>query len=173
MRESDLRYILLKNPTGTVCGYTSLMPTIEDGEPVLYCYEIHLKPELRGTGLATLLMDLLETIATSIAIMDKVMLTVFTCNRRATAFYRRCGFEVDEASPQPRRLRNGIVKNPDYAIMSKTINKKRAGPSQVSQAKCYKDKDSCSSIYRPDKIAKLDHSKTSQIEATVAADRPK
>lgn len=170
MRESDLRYILLKNPTGNICGYTSLMPTMEDGEPVLYCYEIHLKPELRGTGLAALLMDLLETTATNIDIMDKVMLTVFTCNRRAMAFYRRCGFEVDETSPQPRRLRNGVVKNPDYAIMSKTIDRRHAGPVRIGQAKRSMNNVPCSSIYRPAKIAKLDQSKTSQVESMVTED---
>lgn len=125
MREPDLRYILVKDPAGVVCAYASLMPTMEDGEPVLYCYEIHLRPGLRGSGLAALLMRLLETAATRIGIMDKVMLTVFTANHRAVAFYRRCGFDVDPTSPQPRRLRNGVVKRPDYVIMSKAIDRAR------------------------------------------------
>ena len=33
---------------GSIRGFTSLMPTWEEGEPVVYCYEIHLKPEMRG-----------------------------------------------------------------------------------------------------------------------------
>ncbi len=48
MRTSDLRYILVKDVDGTVKGFTSMMPTFENGEPVLYCFEIHLKPELQG-----------------------------------------------------------------------------------------------------------------------------
>lgn len=177
MREPDLRYILVKDHAagGVVCGYTSLMPTMEDGEPVLYCYEIHLKPDLRGTGLAALLMGLLETAATNIDIMDKVMLTVFTCNHRAMAFYQRCGFEVDETSPQPRRLRNGVVKRPDYAIMSKTIDRRRrAVPAPVGHVDSSKDgvmPDN--SISRRAKIAKLDQSKMGQIESIVTEGVPK
>ena len=48
MKSPDLRYILVKSAAGALCGFTSLMPTYEDGQPVVYCYEIHLKPELQG-----------------------------------------------------------------------------------------------------------------------------
>lgn len=127
MREPDLRYILIKDSSGKVCGYTSLMPTIEEGEAVVYCYEIHLKLELRGTGLAGLLMGFLDTVARNIEVVEKVMLTVFTCNTRAVKFYRHCGFEVDDISPRRRKLRNGIVKEPDYVIMSKRVERAQNG----------------------------------------------
>jgi hypothetical protein len=48
MKSEDLRYILLKDKAGDVVAFTSLMPCFEEGEPVVYCYEIHLKPEVRG-----------------------------------------------------------------------------------------------------------------------------
>ena len=48
MRSPDLRYILVKDGDGKINGFTSLMPTFENHEPVVYCYEIHLKPELQG-----------------------------------------------------------------------------------------------------------------------------
>lgn len=135
MREPDLRYILIKDLSGQVCGYTSLMPTIEEGEAVVYCYEIHLKPELRGTGLAGLLMGFLDTVARNIEIVEKVMLTVFTCNTRAVKFYRHCGFEVDDISPRRRKLRNGVVKEPDYVIMSKRVERSQnGGMNDSSQA---------------------------------------
>lgn len=172
MREPDLRYILVKDPAGNVCAYTSLMPTMEDGEPVLYCYEIHLKPELRGTGLAALLMDFLETVATNIKIMDKVMLTVFTCNHRAMAFYRRCGFDVDETSPQPRKLRNGVVKELDYAIMSKTIDRRHSVLAQTGQGSVAKGSIREGSGSRLAKMAKLDQSKTSQNQSRISKDLP-
>lgn len=123
MRDPDLRYILVKNAAGRVCGYVSFMPTMEEGQAVVYCYEIHLELGLRGTGLAGLLMGYLDTIAGNITVMEKVMLTVFTCNTRAVDFYRRRGFEVDEISPIPRKLRNDVVKEPDYAIMSKYVQR--------------------------------------------------
>jgi hypothetical protein len=52
MRSVELRYILVKEKgSGTIRGFTSLMPTYEEGEPVIYCYEIHLQPELQGCEL--------------------------------------------------------------------------------------------------------------------------
>jgi len=50
MKSPELRYILVKNPEGIIHGFTSLMPTYEEGEPVVYCYEIHLKPEVQRYG---------------------------------------------------------------------------------------------------------------------------
>lgn len=47
MKSPDLRYVLVKNKSGEVRAFTSLMPTYEEGEPVVYCYEIHLKSELQ------------------------------------------------------------------------------------------------------------------------------
>ncbi|KAJ4418053.1 hypothetical protein N0V82_005807 [Gnomoniopsis sp. IMI 355080] len=133
MREPDLRYILVKDSSGQVRGYISLMPTMEEGEAVVYCYEIHLKPELRGTGLAGLLMGFLDEVASNIEVMEKVMLTVFTCNTRAVKFYEHCGFEVDEISPRRRKLRNGIVKEPDYVIMSKRVERCQNGALNVAE----------------------------------------
>jgi N-alpha-acetyltransferase 40 len=63
MRSPDLRYILVKADAATgntedgeadgrgndrLCGFMSMMPTFENGEAVVYLYEIHLRPELQG-----------------------------------------------------------------------------------------------------------------------------
>jgi N-alpha-acetyltransferase 40 len=48
MKSAELRYILVKDARGSIRGFTSLMPTYEEGQPVVYCYEIHLKPEMQG-----------------------------------------------------------------------------------------------------------------------------
>lgn len=142
MRDSHLRYLIVRGDNddddnscakSSVRAFVSLMPTMEEGQAVVYCYEIHLQPELRGTGLARRLMECVECVARGIGggggLMEKVMLTVFTCNRRAGAFYARCGFVLDECSPAPRRLRGGVVKEPDYAILSKRVARegKRVG----------------------------------------------
>lgn len=47
MKSEELRYILVRNGSGGLGAFVSLMPCFEEGEPVVYCYEIHLKPELR------------------------------------------------------------------------------------------------------------------------------
>lgn len=48
MRSPDLRYILIKDQEDVINGFTSMMPTFENGQPVVYCFEIHLKPRLQG-----------------------------------------------------------------------------------------------------------------------------
>ncbi|KAK4186286.1 acyl-CoA N-acyltransferase [Podospora australis] len=122
MRSAELRYILVKEEeTGEIHAFTSLMPTYEEGQPVIYCYEIHLKPHLQGTGLAALLISFLTTVAANLPPVIKVMLTCFLSNARGLAFYKKMGFEADGISPVPRILRFGKVFNPDYVILSKVI----------------------------------------------------
>ncbi|KAF3069727.1 hypothetical protein GL218_07994 [Daldinia childiae] len=125
MKSPELRYILVKNIVGSVRGFTSLMPTYEEGEPVIYCYEIHLKPELQGTGLGKILMGFLENVAVNTPPVEKVMLTCFLSNQRAFTFYKKLGFEKDEISPEPRKLRFGKEFIPDYVIMSKAVKRER------------------------------------------------
>lgn len=170
MWHPDLRYILVKDSNSVVRGFTSLMPTIEEGQPVIYCYEIHLEPELRGTGLAKLLLGLLETVAYNMGLVDKVMLTVFTCNKRAVGFYQRCGFLRDGISPQPRTLRGGKVKMPEYEILSKCVEPRRVTTTGGAPPNGVRDKpassgadkqeegaeESTSGPRRPAKIARLD-----------------
>ncbi|KAL1858781.1 N alpha-acetyl-transferase [Diaporthe australafricana] len=174
MRDPDLRYVLIKDSHHVVKAFTSLMPTIEEGQPVVYCYEIHLEPELRGTGLAKLLMDMLETVAYNIDVVDKVMLTVFTCNKRALDFYHKCGFARDEISPQPRALRGGKVKLPEYEILSKRVgrplvtNEDGVRPNGVLNGATFSrgdergksDGESTLASQRPAKMARLDLDET-------------
>ncbi|KAK2042678.1 hypothetical protein LZ31DRAFT_500308 [Colletotrichum somersetense] len=148
MRSPELRYILVKEAPpaaaaaadggdggeketgeqgGRICGFTSLMPTFEEGEAVVYCYEIHLEEELRGTGMGRGLMDCLVRVAESIPGIEKVMLTCFVANAGARAFYERLGFERDAISPPERTLRSGTVFVPDYVIMSRRVVRMRAG----------------------------------------------
>ncbi|KXH65999.1 acetyltransferase [Colletotrichum salicis] len=144
MKSEGLRYVLVKKSDVSVpessaagkdeseeaaddkiCGFMSLMPTFEEGEAVVYCYEIHLLEELRGTGVGRTLMDYLTKVAKSIPTIEKVMLTCFIANADARAFYEKLGFEIDALSPVERKLRFGKVFVPDYVIMSKRVRDKR------------------------------------------------
>ncbi|KAF5492670.1 N-alpha-acetyltransferase 40 [Colletotrichum siamense] len=128
MRSPELRYVLVKESDGErLCGFTSLMPTFEEGEAVVYCYEIHLLEELRGTGMGRKLMDYLVAVAESIPIVEKVMLTCFVANKAARGFYEKLRFERDATSPVERKLRFGKVFVPDYVIMSRKIQRREGG----------------------------------------------
>ncbi|KAL7962022.1 acetyltransferase [Trichoderma compactum] len=119
MKSPDLRYILVKDDGGAVKGFTSLMPTFENHSPVLYCYEVHLLPELQGSGLGKHLMNQLITIAENIPSTKKVMLTCFTSNLNGLNFYEKLGFAKDDFSPRDRTLRGGKVVRPDYVVLSR------------------------------------------------------
>ncbi|TGO56958.1 hypothetical protein BCON_0071g00120 [Botryotinia convoluta] len=106
---------------GEIKGFMSFMPTFEDGIKVVYLYEIHLMDELRGTGLGTHLMSLLTNIARAIPGVEKTMLTCYTANEAALKFYRKLGYEKDEYSPEPKRLKGGKVLESDYVILSKRV----------------------------------------------------
>lgn len=153
MREMDMRYLLVRRrgdyrpsqppactgpePAGTshqprmatrdstgILGFMSLMLTIEEGQPVVYIYEIHLEPQLRGLGLGKHLFTIAEHIGRATG-MEKVMLTCFRSNARARAFYTAMGYDIDECSPRPRRLRGGVVKEVDYIILSQRLKGQR------------------------------------------------
>lgn len=127
MRLPDMRYLILRRgkidrdgDRGQLLGFLSFMVTYEDGKEVNYCYEIHLAPEAQGLGLGRQLMIRYEEIGRRIG-LEKAMLTVFKSNAKAMRFYERLGYVVDDFSPEPRTLRNGTVKEPEYLILSKPL----------------------------------------------------
>ena len=123
MRLPDLRYVLLMRPLSEeIVGFMSFMLTFEDGFEVIYLYEIHLDPSLQGCGIGKQLFGLFEG-AGKRAQVRKAMLTVFKANEGALRFYEKLGFEEDDFSPRPWKLRNGVVKEPDYVILSKELEK--------------------------------------------------
>lgn len=84
------------------------------------------------TGLGSLLMSFLESIASRTPTVEKVMLTCFLSNPKALAFYKSSGFAEDPISPVPRKLRYGREFVPDYVIMSKKVESKVAPGSASS-----------------------------------------
>lgn len=124
----DLRYLVVKSAPGEgdgdgdgeVQGFCSFMLTYEDGCEVVYCYELHLRPRVRGLGIGKLLMGLMEGVGREVGV-EKAMLTCFVENQEARRFYERLGYDVDEYSPSVRRLRGGVLKKPTYVILSKRL----------------------------------------------------
>ena len=55
--------------------------------------------------------------------MEKSMLTCFKSNEAALEFYFHLDYHTDESSPEPRKLRNGVIREPDYIILSKQLQK--------------------------------------------------
>ncbi|KIW26533.1 uncharacterized protein PV07_09620 [Cladophialophora immunda] len=122
MKSPDMKYIILFDGNSHLAGFVSFMITYEDGYEVLYIYEIHFTPEWQGKGLGKKLMTVAELIGYNVGI-TKVMLTVFRANSRAVTWYTRLGYEEDDFSPAPRKLRNGTVKEPGHIILSKQVKR--------------------------------------------------
>ncbi|KAI9171729.1 putative N-acetyltransferase [Paramyrothecium foliicola] len=127
MRSPDLRYLVVKDGDGKLKGFTSMMPTFENGEPVVYCYEIHLEPELQRTGLGKQLMQHVMDVAENVPSVRKTMLTCFLSNLNGRNFYEKMGFVTDPSSPGERKLRGGKVVKPDYVILSRMTARSRRG----------------------------------------------
>jgi ribosomal protein S18 acetylase RimI-like enzyme len=102
-------------------GFTSFMVTYEAGIPVLYCYELHMHPDMQGRGTGELLMDILHKIGSRIPGLEKTMLTVFAANEGARRFYRRMGYEKDETCPTQMALKSGRTKEWSYLILSRSL----------------------------------------------------
>lgn len=126
MRLPDLRYLLVKPAASTAAdnveAFLSFMITYEDGHEVVYCYEIHLLDHLQGCGLGKHLMGIMEEVGRKVGV-EKGMLTVFLENEGALRFYKKLGYVEDDYSPRPRKLRSGVVKKPDYIILSKALKR--------------------------------------------------
>ena len=131
MRLPDLKYALLKQessipnvaasgPSNRIEGFMSFMLTYEDRIEVIYCYEIHLEAWCRGKGMGKYLIERMEEVGRRAGV-KKAMLTVFKANCAAMTFNRRMGYEVDDYSPRPKKLRGGVVKEWDYVILSKAL----------------------------------------------------
>lgn len=135
MRTRGLRYVLLhpSSEPDRLAGFLSFLPTYEPFPvAVVYVYEVHLLPELRGGGLGRRLMRVCEEVAGRVRGVGKVMLTCFEENEGAMGFYRGEGFGVDGTCPSlererevgdgGRRLRGGkVVEGPRYCILSKRV----------------------------------------------------
>lgn len=71
-------------------------------------------------------MDYVTTAADNIPTLEKTMLTCFVSNEHARRFYQRLGFDVDESSPRPRKLRGKVIE-PEYVILCRRTIKGGAG----------------------------------------------
>ena len=111
---------------GTVCNncnhndyFTeSFRWLIENGEAVLYLYEIQLISLACRMGLGTKLMKLVEKMASKTR-MSKVVLTVLVGNTAAIEFYRKLGYTNNEKMPGKcsyRILSKNVKTNPEIEL---------------------------------------------------------
>ncbi|KAI8980654.1 acyl-CoA N-acyltransferase [Trametes punicea] len=101
----------------------------DQGEDLLYCYELQVSQAFRRSGLGHFLVDKLTEIGKHYG-MSKIMLTVLKGNIDARRFYSKAGFELDPTSPEyesPSEELEELSDNGDeeatydYEILSKVL----------------------------------------------------
>ncbi|XP_013192146.1 N-alpha-acetyltransferase 40 [Amyelois transitella] len=91
-------YLIAKDKNGTPLAFSHFRFDMDFGEPVLYCYEVQVEAGGRRRGLGQRVLRVLEKLAQSTR-MRFVRLTALTHNAGAAAFFRACGYSLDETSP--------------------------------------------------------------------------
>lgn len=125
-------YLMAKDEQGKFVGMSHFRFDLDEGDEVLYCYEIQLEREYCAKGLGKRLMQILELMAHR-SQMKKVMLTVFKDNAIANKFFgEKLRYEVDETSPSVWDPMN--PEDYHYEIMSKIIKKPSAEENDAVSA---------------------------------------
>ncbi|KAH8311404.1 hypothetical protein KR044_006109 [Drosophila immigrans] len=106
------RYLVALNQQNQPVAYTMFRFDMDDGDCVLYCYEIQISAEYRRKGLGKFMMQTLEACARHWK-LEKVMLTVLNNNENSIKFFKTIGYVTDETSPD-------VLKQEEYQILSKS-----------------------------------------------------
>ncbi|KAL9955038.1 hypothetical protein ACROYT_G042642 [Oculina patagonica] len=130
MTEDKAWYLIAKEESGKAAAFSHFRFDLEEGDEVLYCYEIQVEPGARARGLGKFLMQILEMMAHR-AQMKKVMLTVLKDNERAVNFFTNImKFQTDETSPAI-----WDPMNPEdycYDILSKILMRKTPAANETN-----------------------------------------
>ncbi|KAH8404691.1 hypothetical protein KR215_007107 [Drosophila sulfurigaster] len=106
------RYLVALNQQKQPVAYTMFRFDMDDGDCVLYCYEIQISPDYRRKGLGKFMMQTLEACARHWS-LEKVMLTVLNNNDNSQKFFKSIGYITDGTSPD-------VMKLEEYQILSKS-----------------------------------------------------
>ncbi|XP_041969143.1 N-alpha-acetyltransferase 40 [Aricia agestis] len=125
LTEHDAWYLIAKDKDEKLQAFSHFRFDMDYGDPVLYCYEVQIEAEGRRKGLGQRLMLVLESIAQKTH-MKCVRLTVLTHNPAATAFFRACGYTLDESSPDKEETNQ-------YEILSKSTSPQESAKTGENQ----------------------------------------
>ncbi|XP_045502583.1 N-alpha-acetyltransferase 40 [Colias croceus] len=111
MTDDAAWYLIAKDNKDNLLAFSHFRFDMDFGDPVLYCYEVQVEADGRRRGLGQRVLRVLERVALATR-MRCVRLTALTHNPAAAAFFRACGYSLDDTSP-PKEEAN------HYEILSK------------------------------------------------------
>lgn len=118
MVEENARYLFAMDGEKNIVGMSHFRFDLDEEVEVLYCYEIQLLDSFRAKGLGKFMMQVLELMALK-AKMKKVLLTVFKENGRASNFFQKMKYTIDDTSPH--YIDPLHPEDYDYEILSKVL----------------------------------------------------
>ncbi|KAM3962518.1 LOW QUALITY PROTEIN: N-alpha-acetyltransferase 40 [Aphomia sociella] len=113
MTDDSAWYIVVKEKK-ELLAFSHFRFDMDFGDPVLYCYEVQVETAGRRRGLGQRVLCVLEKLARATR-MRFVRLTALTHNPSACAFFKACGYSLDETSPPKEEAAH-------YEILSKAID---------------------------------------------------
>ncbi|KAL1951644.1 hypothetical protein VTO73DRAFT_793 [Trametes versicolor] len=129
----NARFILVLDGEGspaatTLVAFAMFRFERDEGEDLLYCYELQVSGLFRSSGIGHLFVEKLTAIGKRWG-MAKIMLTALKSNVAAGRFYSKTGFQVDPSSPDYRPTsedddspdEDAEDEPCDYEILSKTL----------------------------------------------------
>lgn len=88
IRHPHQRYLIAANErSGERLAYLSYRWDVEEGQPVMYVYELYVEHRVRGKRVAYALMKVAEELCRKLSVAC-IMLTVFCENQPAMALYQ-------------------------------------------------------------------------------------
>ncbi|XP_068155930.1 N-alpha-acetyltransferase 40 [Drosophila tropicalis] len=106
------RYLVAQNEKNENVAYAMFRFDLDNGDCVLYCYEMQVASNYQRKGLGRFIMKLLEDCARHWH-LEKIILTVLNNNENSKLFYKALDYQKDETSPD-------VLEEADYEILSKS-----------------------------------------------------
>ncbi|GIY27286.1 n-alpha-acetyltransferase 40 [Caerostris extrusa] len=116
LKDKDARYLIARDPTHKIVGFSHFRFDVEVNYPLLYCYELQIDSQVQRKGLGRHLMSILTLLAYKFKLL-KILLTVFKDNAAGLNFYRdKLSFGRDETCPYDEEEKC-------YLILRKSVDK--------------------------------------------------
>lgn len=111
MMDDTAWYLIAREKKGSLLAFSHFRFDMDFGDSVLYCYEVQVEADGRRRGLGQRVLSVLERLARATR-MRYVRLTTLTHNPSANAFFKACGYSLDDTSPAKEEAAH-------YEILSK------------------------------------------------------
>ncbi|XP_068619145.1 N-alpha-acetyltransferase 40 [Battus philenor] len=126
----DSAWYLIAKEKDKLLAFSHFRFDMDFGEPVLYCYEVQVEAEGRRRGLGQRVLKVLEKLAQATR-MRCVRLTALTHNPSASAFFKACGYSLDETSPPKEEAVHYEILSKATAQHETAINTKEPTETRV------------------------------------------